>query len=215
LRALRQGQWTAAWAAAEIGRDLDTFLYVGVSTALVFALFGVRLGAQADRLLDLSLTDALTELKNVRLFRERLGEELGRAARDSRPLSLLFIDVDGLKQVNDRLGHRTGDEALVSVAAAIRRAARGSDVAARWGGDEFVLLAPNTDERSALVLAERVRAQVHASSQPRLTVSIGVAVAEKGKVEAAPLLERADAALYQAKRAGRNRVAAAPAAVGR
>jgi diguanylate cyclase (GGDEF)-like protein len=215
LRALRQGQWTAAWAAAEIGRDLDTFLYVGVSTALVFALFGVRLGAQADRLLDLSLTDALTELKNVRLFRERLGEELGRAARDSRPLSLLFIDVDGLKQVNDRLGHRTGDEALVSVAAAIRRAARGSDVAARWGGDEFVLLAPNTDERAALVLAERVRAQVHASSQPRLTVSIGVAVAEKGKVEAAPLLERADAALYQAKRAGRNRVAAASAAVGR
>ncbi|HEY6549130.1 MAG TPA: GGDEF domain-containing protein, partial [Vicinamibacteria bacterium] len=129
------------------------------------------------------------------------------------PLSVLLLDVDGLKLLNDRHGHRRGDEALERVAEAIRTGSRATDVAARWGGDEFAILAPNTGRLEALTLAERVRALTAEGNPPSeaVTVSAGVATFDFSRRPATPdeLIRTADAALYEAKRSGRNRVVAA------
>ena len=133
LRALRAGTASPRWIHGEVSSDAATYLYVTVATAVAFLLFGHALGRQADHLVELSRADALTGLRNARVFRERLAEEIARVRRHGRPLSLLLIDVDRLKEINDREGHRGGDHALLHVARALRQAARGTDLAARWG----------------------------------------------------------------------------------
>ena len=202
-----------AWLWREISSDAWTYGYVAFSTLFAFVLFGLVLGRQADRLYELSTSDSLTRLRNRRAFEERLGEEFARAVRHASPLSILLVDLDRLKSLNDRHGHRVGDEALARVAAAIRGGSRAIDVAARWGGDEFALLAPDTGHEEALHLAERVRALV---AEPRaarevITVSVGVATRDAVHHVADPeaLMRAADAALYEAKRQGRNRIIAA------
>jgi diguanylate cyclase (GGDEF)-like protein len=199
---------TAAGAAARaaLRRAAPTYVYVTVSTVAVFALFGYVLGRQADALVRLSRTDSLTGLGTPRAFEERLAHETARASRYGEPLSLLALDVDGLKRINDAHGHHGGDLALRAVARALRSGARGSDIAARIGGDEFALLAPSTPSDAATALAERVRAQVAAQGLDGLSVSIGVATVQGP--EAAPIRLRvaADRALYEAKRRGRDRV---------
>lgn len=213
LRGLRAGAFSVAWARAELADDATTYLYLTLSTALVFAAFGYVLGQRADRLLELSSTDALTGLRNRRVVQERLEEEFGRAERYGTELSLLLIDIDDLKALNDRQGHWAGDLALRSAAAAIRNGSRAADLPARWGGDEFILLAPSTGGPEARQLAERIRGLVTESgeraAQP-LTVSVGVATLEPGRGVRSPeaLVSLADAALYEAKRLGRNRVVA-------
>jgi diguanylate cyclase (GGDEF)-like protein len=187
--------------------DLPAFVYVTVSTLLVFCAFGYVLGRQADALVALARTDPLTGLLNPRAYGERLSDEVGRAARYGAPLSLLMLDVDRLKAINDRGGHRAGDAALSLVADALRQDARRSDFAARIGGDEFAVIAPSTDERHALALAERIRSRVE-DKGGGLTVSIGVATLDPGGPSAAALRDGGDAALYEAKRRGRNQVAA-------
>lgn len=199
---------------AELANDPATYLYVTVSTAIVFTLFGFTLGHHADRLAELAITDALTGLRNARALRDQLRIELNRAARYRQPLSLLLIDVDGLKAINDRLGHGAGDRALRQVADAIRSQLRESDVGARWGGDEFALLAPSTSEPAATALAERVRSLVAQSSAggPHLTASIGIATFDGAAAAADPasLTAVADRALYDAKKAGRDRYVIRP-----
>jgi diguanylate cyclase (GGDEF)-like protein len=181
-----------------------------LSTLAVFALFGLLLGRQADRLYELSSEDPLTGLGNRRRFQARLEEEFARAQRYGAPLSVLVADLDGLKELNDRCGHRIGDEALTRVASAIRTGSRAADFAARWGGDEFALLAPSTGSEDAVRLAERVRslASEHDSGRERISVSIGVATFDpkSGTDSAEGLMRQADAALYAAKAAGRDRV---------
>jgi diguanylate cyclase (GGDEF)-like protein len=214
LRLLHSPQVSLAGMGEEIVRDTATYAYVTVSTLVVFTLFGLALGRQADRLSDLSKRDPLTGLLNARVFRERLEQEVERVARYGWPLSLLIIDLDGLKQINDERGHRSGDEALMGVGAAIRRAARVTDLAARWGGDEFAVLAPNTSTDAAVPLGERIRAVVAETSRLTIpfTVSIGAATLDPcaGKGTADSLWERADSALYEAKRRGRNCIASSP-----
>ena len=191
----------------EVADDLATYVYVTLSTFVVFSLFGYALGRQADTLLQLSCTDALTGLRNPRAFEERLEDETARAARYGEPLSLLVVDVDGLKGINDRNGHRAGDLALQAVARALRTGARQTDLAARLGGDEFALVAPSTSRTAAAALGERIRSLVAGDGSSSLTVSLGVVTAEPGHAAgAAALRETADAALYEAKRLGRNRV---------
>jgi len=155
-----------------------------------------------------------TGLYNLRHFEAALGQELGRAGRFDRPISLLMIDVDHLREINTAHGHMAGDRALMAVAAALRRATREYDVAARFGGDEFCVLLPETDPDGALVVAERVRRLVEESAQSddvSVTVSIG-AVSHRGAgITAEQLLVVADRAAYQAKASGRNAIAAAPA----
>jgi diguanylate cyclase (GGDEF)-like protein len=213
VRAVGRGGASPAWAASEIAADAATFAYVTLSTLTAFLAFGYLLGRHADRLLALSRTDPLTGLGNARVLTEKLAEEVERGRRYRRPLSLLLIDVDGLKTINDRGGHVAGDAALVRVAEALRAAARRTDLPARWGGDEFALVAPEATAEAAFNLGERVRtlAGVGAdATRPPLTVSVGVAtIGGRAHDTVDGLREKADAALYAAKTRGRNCVVAA------
>jgi len=213
IRAIARGHHSIRSLRREIADDLPTYAYIAISTTVVFSAFGALLGRQADRLAQLATTDPLTELFNRRAFRRRFHEEIARAARYHQPLSLLVLDVDGLKNINDDYGHEAGDNTLRLIAAAIRHGLREPDVAARVGGDEFTVLAPNTDQASAVVLGERLRALVTERNagemQPRATVSIGIATFAASSDETSDelsLMRAADAALYQAKRGGGNRV---------
>lgn len=217
VRAMRRRTAWPRRLKSELLREWPSYLYVCLSTATVFAFFGRIAEHQADRLADLSETDALTGLNNARVLQRRLREELGRSARYGQPLALLWVDLDRLKAINDRGGHAAGDRALRRVAKAVRSHMRGADIGARWGGDEFALLAPSTSMTPALALAERLRTSLARSEdgQP-ITVSIGVAAFEPRPgappPDPAQLMARADGALYEAKRAGRNRTVAAPSA---
>ncbi len=155
-----------------------------------------------------ALTDSLTGLANRRGAQLATRREVARALRHRGPVSFLLVDIDDFKLVNDTRGHAVGDEVIQGVAHALSSTLRESDVAARWGGEEFLAVLPDTDQPSARAIAERVRAAVEAGewgSGLRVTVSIGVAQLVDGEhVEGA--IGRADAALYKAKNAGRNRV---------
>jgi diguanylate cyclase (GGDEF)-like protein len=206
-------------AFSSIGREIAseplTYAYVAVSTMIVFALFGCVLGRQADRLIELSTTDALTGLLNGRGFYERLDQELARACRSRQTLSLVSVDLDGLKSINDSHGHEMGDRALREVAERMRETLRITDIAARVGGDEFALLAPNTTEAAAVTLAHRIRARMAGAQRGHAlapaSVSLGVVTFDPGRdphPDRMALMRAADAALYDAKRAGGNRVEA-------
>lgn len=180
---------------------------------IIFAAFGYMLGRQADELAELSETDPLTRLLNARGFAARLQGEIQRSRRYREPLSLLFLDLDGLKNINDRHGHRAGSEALREVAGVIRSELRETDTGARWGGDEFTVIAPNTAKGAATFFAERIRAGIaeHVGEWP-MTASIGIATLDWEETEMVPdaqaLLRGADAAMYEAKRRGKNTVVA-------
>ena len=212
VRGLLAGHVSAHWMVLEARGDAATYAYVTLSTIAAFAAFGCVLGGQVDRLKAQAQTDGLTGILNRRAAEVRLEEELARAARHGQPVSLLLIDVDRLKDVNDRDGHRAGDRALCRTAAAMQGSARVDDVCARWGGDEFVVLAPATAGADAVRLAERIRAHAVAG-EGRATLSIGVATFD-GTGQPGALLADADAALYRAKRMGRDRVVAFSAPAG-
>ena len=159
-----------------------------------------------------SLTDPLTGLFNLRYLRQSLEHASGEVRSNGRPLSLLMIDVDHFKRFNDAHGHWAGDEVLVRLAVLMRTSARETDAPCRYGGEEFVLLLPNTRLDVAGRVAERLRREfevqrfdVGAESTAQATISIGVAQLESGE-DPEELVKRADAALYRAKGQGRNRV---------
>ena len=198
----------------ELASDAGGYLYVAISTTVAFTLFGHLLGRQADRLTRLSHTDSLTGLYNARGLLAHLEAELARCRRYRESLALLLLDLDGLKRINDRYGHHAGNAALGWLADVIRSELRETDLAARWGGDEFAILAPNTSQAAALALAERIRVRVPEQDTPwHVTASVGVAAAEPDLdgtlVDSAMLMHLADTAVYQAKRSGGNMVAAA------
>jgi diguanylate cyclase (GGDEF)-like protein len=162
-----------------------------------------------------SRIDWLTGLYNRRHFDYLLGQEINRAERYGRPLTLLLADSDNLKVVNDTFGHQAGDQLLSALASILRTDTRLGDTVVRYGGDEFVILLPDTDPVGGHFLAERLRAAVQEGgfvwqSQPvPVTITIGLASLPQDATDGASLLARADAALYVGKRAGRNRVVAA------
>jgi diguanylate cyclase (GGDEF)-like protein len=153
-------------------------------------------------------TDSLTGLANRRELEGRFVAELERSTRGGHPLSIVVLDLDWFKEFNDRFGHAAGDRALVQLGQALLRATRTSDVVARLGGEEFAVLAPETDELEAYQLAERLRAEVRAAfaRQPeKMTVSCGVASFPVHGITTGELLHSADRALYEAKETGRDR----------
>lgn len=172
-----------------------------------------------ERLSEQSLTDALTHLANRRHFNLALQQEYARARRTGTTLSLLMIDLDHFKRVNDLYGHAVGDDYLRAVARVLEdHAARPADLAARYGGEEFTCLLPATGAQGAYEVAEHIRQDVAGlalpnalSDPPILTISIGVASTEVPTADAQALLARADAQLYAAKRGGRNRTMLEPA----
>ncbi|TMA74386.1 MAG: diguanylate cyclase [Deltaproteobacteria bacterium] len=173
----------------------------------------LKLTAQKEHFRALAQTDGLTGLPNFRSFHARLEEEVSRAHRYGHPLACAMVDLDGLKEINDKLGHAAGNRAIVALADAVREELRDTDFAARYGGDEFVVLLPQTNETQGAQFAERLRRRlVEVSQDAGLPVrgSIGVAAVNAGELDSADaaedLLRRADEALYRAKRSGRDRV---------
>jgi diguanylate cyclase (GGDEF)-like protein len=164
-----------------------------------------------QRVESLSVTDDLTRLYNSRYLNQVLRRETKRASRSGRPLSLLFIDLDGFKQVNDSWGHLAGSKALVEAAGLIRGCARETDVVARFGGDEFSLILPDTGREGAVSVAVRIRERVAEHNflktdglSVRLTASVGVATLPDVAGSAEELIRAADMAMYKVKEAGKN-----------
>jgi two-component system cell cycle response regulator len=175
-----------------------------------------ELALKREELLGLTRVDALTGLYNRRYFEERLTEEFARSSRYRSPLSLVMIDIDHFKKINDTYGHPFGDEALRGVAKAVRERLREVDFVARYGGEEIIALLPETGYREAPEACERVRAAIAAvrleyrtqggeRKEVRCSASLGVAsVPSRTLLTVEDLLRVADASLYEAKAAGRN-----------
>jgi diguanylate cyclase (GGDEF)-like protein len=166
----------------------------------------------AERLERLATTDEMTGICNRRHFLTLAETEWRRFQDDGAPFALLILDVDLFKSINDRFGHYVGDAVIKSMAAICQREKRDADILARIGGEEFVLLLPQTRRNEAVGFAEKLRQRVetepfvHDGESLRLTISIGVAEAEAGMTGISDIMKRADQALYDAKRGGRNRV---------
>ena len=155
----------------------------------------------------LSTTDSLTGVMNRRAFERSLDQELALVDRRSTPLSLVIVDVDHFKRVNDAYGHAAGDVVLQTIAARLTQSARTVDTVARIGGEEFAVILPNTDQANALMVAERMRATVENEVWPNVPLTISLGTATLLNLEKATgLLLRADKAMYVAKTSGRNRV---------
>lgn len=174
------------------------------------ALARIRLQEEISHL---ATHDQLTGLANRMLLREHIDRALAGSARSARPVAMMFLDLDGFKPINDRLGHTTGDEVLRDVAQRLRGVVRDTDIVGRFGGDEFIILCPDTDDDAAAAIAERVRETLAEPIDwlPRgfaVSASVGVVVHRPAQHDASTdeLLEWADAEMYRAKGAGRNRV---------
>ena len=165
----------------------------------------------------LALHDGLTHLLNRRAFDEQLDRAVSQATRAGQPLSLLMIDLDHFKQLNDTYGHSVGDQALQAAAAEIRLQVRGGDLAARYGGEEFAVILPDTDGPAAFRMAERLRKSlaakvIKAANEPvQITASCGVSATDLGYATPDELIRSADEALYASKETGRNRTSLAGA----
>jgi diguanylate cyclase (GGDEF)-like protein len=163
----------------------------------------------------LATTDSLTQLNNRHILTKYLKEEVIRAERHNLPLSVLLFDLDQFKNINDSFGHNTGDEVLLEIAQHMRQTIRTSDPFGRWGGDEFLCLATNTDGKKAVELAERLRdtlRNLHFTTVGKVTASFGVTTYQRGDLPET-LIRRADLGLYKAKANGGNRVEAVLAGI--
>jgi diguanylate cyclase (GGDEF)-like protein/PAS domain S-box-containing protein len=162
---------------------------------------------------DQARLDYLTGVDNRRSLNEKLNHEFNRSQRYKRSFSLLMIDIDNFKEINDTYGHNIGDDILVHLARQIKQIARDSDTTARYGGDEFIVILPEVGREQALMMAERIRDEFGASSSEffkqngqKPTISVGVSTLDENLSSSADLMKAADVALYQAKAAGRNNV---------
>lgn len=199
------------------GGLLNTMTFVATYLAVVMLAFGFVLAAMestAEQNRRLAMEDVLTGLPNRRAMMDILQHRIGASRRSGRPLTVLALDIDHFKNVNDRYGHPAGDEVLRNFAATIKQRLRAQDIAGRVGGEEFLVILPDTDPAGGVALAEALREAV-ATTPLRadghtvtLTVSIGVhGVTEIGAdFDDTDLIRRADSALYRAKQSGRNRV---------
>jgi diguanylate cyclase (GGDEF)-like protein len=193
----------------------ETRLVSALADQAALAIENARLFAKLE---ELSTHDELTGLPNRRSFKDRLAREMADSKRYGHPLSVMVIDVDHFKKLNDREGHGAGDEALVEVSRVLKESLREVDMVARYGGEEFVVILSRTAEADAQRVGEKLREGVaslplaSAAGQPlgHLSVSIGVAQLEDGE-DANSVVQRADRAVYVAKKEGRNRVSLPPA----
>jgi diguanylate cyclase (GGDEF)-like protein len=193
-------------AAQRVGNELERQYRAELASAdLAQHLRSEENWAALERL---ALTDPLTGLSNRRAGERALDREAARARRTGSPFSLALLDLDNFKDINDSQGHAVGDDVLCEVSRILMSTFRASDLAVRWGGDEFLVLLPDVTLEGAAVFAERARLLVESLSiagVPRVSISAGIVEVEPGEDPRAAIT-RADARLYEAKAAGRNRV---------
>jgi two-component system cell cycle response regulator len=178
--------------------------------------YSERLRDNVQQSFEMAITDGLTSLYNRRYMESHLGSLVEQAASRGKPLSLLVLDIDYFKSINDGFGHDAGDDVLREFATRVRKSIRGIDLACRYGGEEFVVVMPETDMAVAATVAERIRRRIacepfhinRGAGSIDVTISIGLAALANADDSAATVLKRADQALYRAKRDGRNRVVA-------
>jgi len=187
----------------------DQSLMETMLNPLAVAVRTVEMFENAERL---TITDDLTKLYNYRYLRSYLEADVKRCLRYKKKVSLLFIDVDGFKRINDTFGHLVGSQALAEMGQVFRRIVRETDVVGRYGGDEFVIVLPETPLNGAMVIAERIRKKVEECEfvaqnlSIRLTVSLGIANCPKHTLTAEGLIKKADAAMYRAKELSKNSI---------
>lgn len=193
------------------GRHLNQEEIDLINDSLVILAESLQRGLEYEELFEKASHDPLTGLSNRRMFEERIPGMIDSAVRYNRPLTMASMDLDKFKDINDNLGHVAGDEALKAVAQVFKKAIRASDLLVRMGGDEFILILDNTDQKSARFLAERLckavdGLDIRATENSKLGVSIGLSELKKGE-SLQKWLERTDDILYHAKFEGRSRVA--------
>lgn len=209
--------------------DFDLFwkrsVTAGVSAGLIASLdtaekLASELQTANDKLRGMAFEDSLTGLFNHRYFQACMDIEFSKAVRYQRPFSLIMLDLDHFKKVNDRYGHPSGDAVLKQVSATIRQTVRKSDIVSRYGGEEFTVVLPETTLKGAVLLAERIRKRVEGlevgadEETIRMTISLGLTIWEPGSPAGgkADIIDAADRALYASKRNGRNKVSFVPVA---
>ena len=213
LEVKRQKLWLAVVATG--------LILVAVVAAVLLRRYRLKVRTSAEltaayaRMEELAKLDELTALYNRRSATERIEIEMARTGRTSRPFAIVMVDVDDFKAINDERGHESGDEVLRRLAELLRRHVRSQDVVARWGGDEFLLILPETSREGAMVLAEKLRRSVAAEAEGggcdvRFTVTLGISVYDKLGA-ASESIRGADEALLEGKRAGKNRAVLAAA----
>jgi len=192
--------------------NIGLYLYLSISTAAVFMFLGAYIGANEERLMSQALVDPLTGIYNNRHFHEHLHVEYSRARRRNEALSLILIDLDHFKLINDNYGHVIGDKLLRRVAQAMKHCSREWETVARVGGEEFCVILATCNQQQAFTAAERFRqvvSQAVVSSEDgedvRITASVGIASSSDVAGNEWDLYAAADKAMYQAKDAGRNR----------
>jgi len=210
--------WLVAgsWEADSEGAIAELMAYEGALAVTMLMLYALarskddhaRALIETERMREMAYRDALTRLPNRRGLEESLHRYTSLATRHDMPLSVVFFDIDDFKRINDLHGHQVADRILEQVGRSVRPLLRAGDVMGRWGGEEFLILAPDADHEQALRLAERVREAVQRYGYPgavAITASFGVATYAP-PMTVLELLERADRHLYRAKRLGKNRV---------
>lgn len=209
-RAFDASEWLIGWAEAHESWELDELLLALICAPPLLALFAWQRWREASAQLSLALTDDLSGLANRRHAELVLQAELSRSQRYGRPMAIIMIDIDHFKQINDQGGHAQGDRVLRELSLLLTGDARETDLLARWGGEEFMLICTETDVQQATLIAERLRQRVadwgRGQSPADITASFGIAGLEgRQPLSVADLVERADRALYRAKHEGRNR----------
>ncbi|MFT7371876.1 MAG: diguanylate cyclase (GGDEF)-like protein [Oleiphilaceae bacterium] len=205
------------WLAGRDPFDTDqidglVYSYIIVTTSTIFSALGYVIGKREQVITYLALTDELTALYNKRYFKSRLEQEFQRHQRTESPFSVILIDLDFFKRVNDQFGHPAGDEVLKNISSTIIANCRRNEIAARVGGEEISIIACDCDLEAACLLAERIRVAIERSSinwqstKIKITASFGVAAASTASTSAWRVYQDADQALYQAKKTGRNKI---------
>ena len=205
----------AARSGTQVSRGSLAMLLAALAGASVLSVGAARNRTLRERheelllqeIVTLGATDGLTGCVVHRVFHDRLGEEIERSQRYGHPLSLILVDVDDFKSVNDTFGHLVGDNTLAAVGAALRIHVRSTDLVGRVGGDEFAVLLPDTEPQAAVELAKRIRRDLPAGMDVPVTLSFGVSHLDDAALTSEQMLDDADLALYQVKRSGRDSVA--------